>query len=376
MQLDFAWKNLLHYKFRTLAAIVGIVFVIMLLFVQFGMKASVIKAGTLVYDQLQCDLVLASPHYLYINKAGSFPRHRLYQAETVHGVDHVMPLYIALAIWRNPETGYRDFVQLVAFHPGDRVFRLPEIEAQLDVLQTPDTLLIDRHARAEAGPTAAGVVTEVGQRQIRIGGHFTLGSGFTALGTVISSDQNVSRILNGAPLHQVTLGLVTTAPEAPVNTVAERLRQTLPPDVQVLTRSELVGMERHYWIKMTSTGIILNTGALMALVVGVVVLYQVLATDISHRLSEYATLKALGYSNRYVSGLVLQQALIFAVLGYIPAVALAFGTYALIRQLAHIPMDMTVTRLVLVFCLAVGMRAIPALAALRKAKTADPAELF
>ena len=166
------------------------------------------------------------------------------------------------------------------------------------------------------------------------------------------------------------------APGADLHGLAEQLRRQLPPDVQVMTRAELNAAEKHYWIEMTSTGIVLHTGVLMALLVGTVVLYQVLATDISNRLSEYATLKALGHPNLYLSRVVLEQGFFLAMLGFVPALALAFGLYAVMRKTAHIPVDMTVMRIGLVWLLAVGMCSISALAALRRAKYADPAELF
>ena len=376
MQFLLAWQNLTYNKTRTVAAVAGVAFVITLIFVQLGMRNSIINAGLQVYNRLNFDLVLISPNYLYINKAGTLPRRRLYQAESLSGVAHAMPFYVALAEWRNPETSYRDFVQMLAFHPRDRVFRWLDVEAPLSALQTPDTVFIDRRARPEAGPKDTGVITELGGRKIRIAGQFTLGAGFTALGAIIVSDQTFSRVLNGLSLDRVSLGLVTLAPGAAINTVADDLRRALPPDVQVLTRTDLNETETRYWIESTSTGIVLHTGVFMAFIVGMVVLYQLLATDISNRLPEYATLKAIGYPNRYLSQVVFIQAFFLALMGYAPALVLSFGLYDTIRKIAHIPIEMTLIRIAFVLGLSISMCSVSGLAAVRKAKTAEPAELF
>lgn len=376
MQTTLAWQNLIHNKTRTLVALAGIAFMITLLFVQLGLRAALLRIAMYVYDRLRYDIVLVSPHYIYIDDAGTFPRSRLYQALAVNGVESAMPFYTHLPVWQNPHTGSRYYVQMLAFHPRDQVFLLPEIAEQLPALRHPDAVLIDRYSRPELGAQDIGVVTELNRHKITIAGQFSLGNGFTAFGTIIVSDQTFSRILHGASLERVNLGLLTIVPGVLSDVVAHRLRHVLPSDVQVLTHSELEVVESRYWMEMTATGIMFNTGVLMAFLVGVVVLYQVLATDVSNRLSEYATLKALGYPNGYMSCVVLQQAFILAVLGFVPALVLTLGIYEVIAKTAHIAIGMTGLRIVIVLNLTVGMCSVSGLIALRKARKADPAELF
>ena len=128
--------------------------------------------------------------------------------------------------------------------------------------------------------------------------------------------------------------------------VAARLRLTLPPDVQIMTRAALQAREARYWIANTAIGIIFGTGTLVAFLVGIVVLYQVLATDVSNHAAAYATLKALGYTNTRIALVVTQQGCLLALLSFVPALALSCGMYEVIRQTAHLWVSMTFQRIV------------------------------
>lgn len=376
MQTRLAWQNLSHHKMRLVAVTIGITFVVTLIFAQIGMQAAVLNAAVLVFNRLNFDIVLLSPQYIYIRSADTVPRHRLYQASTIEGVQQAMPLYVSLVQWKNSQTGELGYMQMLGYNPHDPVFQLPELDTQRETLHQPNVVLMDRRSRPSVGPKAIGVSTEVQQHKIRIGGHFTLGSGFTGWGTLIVSDVNFSRIRNGFPLNRVSLGLITVAPGADPARVAQHLKHVLPPDVQVLTRAEMKAYETSYWRDKTPSGIVLSAGVLMACLVGMVVIYQVLATDISHRLSEYATLKALGYKDGYISSIVLQQALILAIMGFIPGLAFSFGIYEILARQTHFMMDMPPLRMIAVMAMSTGISTLSGLLALRKLKKSDPAQLF
>ena len=376
MKTRLAWRNLTHTKARTLVSTAGMAFVIQLIFVQLGLYTGVVNTATQVYNQLYFDIMLTSPHYMFITSARTFPRQRLYQALTVDGVASAKPFYVALTSWQNLHTRLRYGIMLMAFHPSDHVFRLPELTEQSDRLRYPDMVLIDRETRPALGPRSIGMVTEVNQRQITIAGEYTLGIGFGALGVIITSDQNFSRIMQGYDLEQVNFGLITVSPGVAPDGVVHRLRRLLPPDVQVLTRDELGAIEQRYWVEVAAIGVTFGSGAIVAFLVGMVIVYQVLANHITNHFAEYATLKALGYSDTSIARVVLQQALTLALLGFVPALAMALGIYELIRQHVHLLISMTLERFVFVLVLVVVMCAVSGLIALRKVKKADPAELF
>src|SRR5262249_1647444 len=146
----------------------------------------------------------------------------------------------------------------------------------------------------------------------------------------------------GSALGQmVSLGLVQLADPADAGPAADRLNDLLPEDVRAVTQAELFAEEEKHWTWDTSLGNIFIMGVALAFVVGVVFVYQVMASDIGNRLGEYATLKAMGYTDRYISGVVLQQAVMLAVAGYVPGYLAAEGVYAVLRAKAKLPIEMT-----------------------------------
>jgi putative ABC transport system permease protein len=295
-------------------------------------------------------------------------------------VKRVMPLYTEYALWKNPETNLSRAMFVYAFNPNDPVFLMPEFDTveKRKALQPPNTTFIDRRSRPEFGPQTIGLETEADRRRVTVVGQYDLGGGFAADGTLIMSDQNFRRYFDPRPLDQINLGLVLLEPGADVQRVKAALQDQLPADVEVYTKTEIVLKESQYWIQTTSIGFIFGLGVLVSFVVGTVIVYQILYTDIRDHLREYATLKAIGYSGGYLFKTVIQEAILLALMGYIPGLILALGLYqlALNATAGTLPMKMTLFRVVFVFVLTIIMCALSGLISVRKAVTADPAEVF
>jgi putative ABC transport system permease protein len=380
MKTPLAWLNLVHEKTRLLVAIAGVAFAVILVFMNLGFLGSLAKAASLLYTQLNAEVYLVSPQTLEISTSKAFPLQRLYQAAGIAGVERVMPLYAGYLQWRNPETRTNRAIFVYGINPDDPVFLSPEIQSPANqaALRRPDTALIDRLSRPEFGPQATGTVTEVERRQLVIGGQYTLGGGFAADGTLIMSDQNFRRFFDPFPLNLINIGLVKLKPGADPDQVAEALRRVLPEDVLVLTRPQMIQRERDYWIGTTSTGFIFGMGVIVSCIVGVVIVYQILYTDISDHMKQYATLKAMGYRSQFLFQTVIQEAVILAVLGYIPGFAISLGLYELTLRATNggLPISMELGRAVQVLMLTIGMCSLSALVSVRKVIVADPAEVF
>jgi putative ABC transport system permease protein len=389
MKTPLVLLNLLHQPMRTLVAIVGVAFAVLLIFMQLGFYGSAETAAITLYDALDFDLILISNNYLNSTRPRSFPVERLYQAQAHGDVASVAPLYIDWQTWRiRDKSRQRRAILVLAFHQDDPVF-LPKIFANepaeecLDQLRSPDTILMDTETRNYFGPRGVGEETELNQRRIRVVGRFTSGTGYGADGMVLTSERTYSLLTSPRALARPALGLIRLKPEARGRAdeikreLSRALYSSYPRDeVRLLTRAEIETRERHYWMYRTSVGIIFLMGVFIALIVGVIFVYQVIATDIADHFAEYATLRAIGYREGYLSGVVLRQALVLAVLGYLLAYPVALGLYALGRQEAQLMLSMTGQRAVVVFLLAVAMCSLSGLLALRKVKTADPADLF
>jgi putative ABC transport system permease protein len=390
MKTPLVLLNLLHQPVRTGVAILGVSFAVLLLFMQLGFYGSAEKSATTLYDALDFDLVLLSSNYINITRPRSFPRYRIYQALEHRDVAGVWPFYIDWETWRIRDGNHqRRAILVLAFGLDDpvfvreSVFRQEPAEECLSRLRTPDTVLMDTSTRKYFGPRHRGVETEINRTTIQVVGEFTIGTGYGADGMVMTSERTYARLHDPRALEQAALGLIRLKGSARnrVDAVKTELSQFLyttdPRDeVHILTRAEAKEREEDYWMHRTSVGVIFQLGVFVALIVGVIFVYQVIATDIRDHYAEYATLQAIGYTPGYLSRVVLGQALVLAVAGYIPSFLLALGLYELGRQEEKLLLAMTWTRAVGVLLLSIAMCSLSGLLALRKVKAADPAELF
>jgi putative ABC transport system permease protein len=187
---------------------------------------------------------------------------------------------------------------------------------------------------------------------------------------------NFVRIVDHADLDNVNVGLVKLCRGADVAAAKQRLCALLPNDVDVFTRDEINAHEKHHWVVMTSTGFIFGSGAIVAVVVGIAIMYQSLATQVTRNLPEYATLKAIGYTDAQVSWVVLQQAILLSVAGFVPGLGAALLLYEAVRKSDYLPIDMPWTRVFFVFGISLFMAIASGLLALRKVRLADPADLY
>ena len=379
-RIPLAWYNLRNDRPRLLVAVAGVTFAVLLMFMNLGFLGALVSTTSNFYEQFNGDLFLISPQSLEISSTKAFPRERLYQAAGIEGVKQVMPLYAEYALWKNPETGLSRAMFVYAFNPNDPAFLMPELDTleKRQALKQPNVAFIDRLSRPEFGPQTVGLETEADRRRVTIVGQYDLGGGFAADGTLIMSDQNFLRYFSPRPLTEVNLGMVLLEPGADPQRVKAALEDHLPADVEIYTKAEIILKESRFWIQTTSIGFIFGLGVLVSFVVGTVIVYQILYTDIRDHLREYATLKAIGYSGGYLFKTVLQEAIMLALMGYVPGLILSLGLYTMTvnATAGALPLKMTLFRMVFVFALTVTMCSLSGLISVRKAVTADPAEVF
>ncbi|MUL35057.1 ABC transporter permease DevC [Gloeocapsopsis dulcis] len=377
-----AWLQVSRERTRLLIAMAGIAFADMLMFLQLGFQDALYDSNTRMHRSMRADLVLVSPQAQNIVNLSTFPRSRLYQTMNFAGVESAVPLYTGTANWKVPQTRLKSAVLVLAFNPDRAVFSLPGVEQNLDKIKLPDTFLFDSGSRGEYDQTIAqlkqhqSVSTEFRDRKIEIDGLFNVGASFAADGNLITSDLNFLRIFPERTAAEVSVGLVALQPGSDPQQVAAVLKAGLPNDVKVLTHEEFVETEKTYWANNTPIGFIFSLGTAIGFVVGVVIVYQILYSDVSDHLAEYATLKAIGYKDSYLLGIVFQEAVILAILGFIPSYMISVGLYSLTRGATNLPLFMTLVRATSVFCLTIVMCLTSGLIAMRKLRAADPADIF
>ena len=376
MSTLLAWRILLHEKGRNALAVAGIFIAILMIFLQLGFYASVPRAGMLVYNQLAFDIMLTSSDYVFQEQSYDFPRQRLDQALSIPDVANVSPMYQGEAQWLNTTDRLRRDVFVMGFRLEDDSVSVPDIRRQRSLLQRNDTVLVDSMTLPMYGPQVRGHVVEIADRAVEIAGTYLLGTGFLGLGAVVTSDLNFVRIFPRRSLDNVNLGLVTLKDGSDPGLAAARLRSLLPPDTRVFTRAELDAYEETFWRKRTSTGLVFGFGVVVSVVVGMVILYQTLATQIIRHLPQYATFKAIGYTDGFLQRVVLSLALITAGVAFVPALATAVMAYDKLRTLARLPIEMTPARVAVVLVIALTMSGATALLAVSKVRRVDPADLF
>jgi len=381
--IPLGWLQLKAQKLRLVAAVTGIAFAVILIFVQLEFREALFVSAVRYHNALDYDLAMLSPKTDFMVSSKQFPRARLYQVLGMEGVQSTTAVYMRLVSWRNPvDPSNARNILAIGFDPSEPGFQRLLSKEQMEAIKIPDQAIFDRRGRDEYGPVRelldAGeeVSAEINDRRIAIVGMYELGTSFGLDGGVITSDLNFLRLLPSRQKSAIDFGLIKLeAGQDPVE-VEARIKSVIPGDVRVLTRQEFMDLEIGYWNKTTPIGYIFAFGALMGLIVGLIIVYQILFSDVQDHLHEYATLKAMGYTHGYLRNVVLQEAVIMAVLGYLPGMGVAYLVFSRGADATRLPLEMSVESAVGVFLLTVGMCAGSGLMALRKLRSVDPAEVF
>ncbi|MBD2520211.1 FtsX-like permease family protein [Nostoc sp. FACHB-973] len=376
------WLQLSHQKGRLLVALSGIAFADVLMFMQLGFQAALFESNTRLHQSMQADMFVISPQARNLANMSTFTRRRLYQAMDIPGVKSAEGMYINIVDWKNPQTRNKTIILVMGVNPDQQVFKLADVNRQIDAVKLPDTVLFDRASRGDYQQAIAQidqgktVTTEIERRTITVSGLFTVGASFIADGTLITSDQNFLRLFPRREASGVSLGLVQLQPGYDPNQIKTALKSHLGDDVKILTQAEFIEFEKDYWKTNTAIGFIFSLGVSMGFMVGVIIVYQVLSTDVNAHMKEYATFKAMGYNNFYLLGVVFEEAIILALLGFIPGAIAPLGLYHLTRNATNLPLYMTLARASTVLALTMIMCIISGAIATRKLQSADPADMF
>lgn len=410
MRIPLAWLQLSREKMRLFVALAGIGFADILMFMQLGFRDALFESAVTVHKDLKGDVFIISPQSTALIAMKSFPRRRLYQTLSFEGVKSISPVYLGFALWRNPEklrtrpaysqnsqetrespnsqknpnlaTSDTRSIMVLGFNPAESILDVPGVTNNLDKIKIPDVVLFDDASRPEFGPIAqqfrqgTTVRTEVAERQIRVGGLFRLGASFGADGNIVTSDLNFLRLFPDRDEGLIDIGIIQLKSDANLQSVINNLKQNLPDDVKILSKQEFIEFEKTYWQTGTGIGYIFSLGTGMGFIVGIVIVYQILYTDVTDHLPEYATLKAMGYTNRYFLMVIFQEALILAILGYIPGFSTAIVLYSLTKSATSLPMAMSLAKAVIVLILTIVMCCVSGAIAVRKLQSADPADIF
>jgi len=401
-----AWCNLTHDRVRFALFILGVTFAVVLMFVQQGFRNALLDSNTMIYDHMNADLVLVAPNRFTIAMRDAVPRRRLLQAEGVPGVREVQALYVESALGFLSDTdptpelrGPARVIRVIGVEPNGYALKLPVLDPEnpenaIRLLRQNQTALYDSRSKPDPvlpnrtiyGPFKPDISTELSGKTITLEGSFALGPDFTTNGNLIVSHQTFINTLRrpytyGAPTASVDFGLIRLKPGTDILRAQADLRLALDngendPDVEVLTIDEIRDREQQFWKNNTPIGFAFGFGMFMGFAVGLVICYQILSGDVNDHLAEYATLKAMGYRNSYLILVVLQEALILAVVGFLVGWLASWVIFALLSASTGLPLMMTFDRVLGLFIATVLMCAVSGLIALVGLVRADPADVF
>lgn len=379
--MRLAWRQLIFDRTKLMVAICGVLFACVLVFMQLGFRDALYASATSAPVKLDGDLFLMHKQSEAMWRPIKFKRSELMRTLGHPAVADVSPLYLGLAPFKNIETRVKRTLMVYGFDPDSSSFRIEAVNSKQEQLKLKDTVLFDEYSRPEFGPIGQLIVanrglTEINDYKVSIIGLFRMGVSFAADGNVITSDLNFMRIFPGRNLDEIDVGVIKLNPGSSPSQVKNELEPLLTESINIFTYPELLQFEQNYWANMAPIGFIFGFGTIMGWVVGLVIVYQILFTDITNHRNEFATLKAMGYSHGYFIRVVFSSALLLAVLGFMPGFMLSLGLYHLAETQIFMPMPMTTAKATSVLMLILSMCFIAGLIAIRKLKDADPADMF
>jgi putative ABC transport system permease protein len=373
--LTIAWRMLAHRPGRATASLAGLTLAVVVMFAELGFFNGINDSAARLAGTFDCDLVVSHPAKTSLKSGEMFPLAWLTQLRDVPGVATVAPFYTAGASWWNPRDGSRNRLLLLGVTLDDPMLAVPAIAAHRAELQLPDRILFDARSRAELGRIAPGDAARLEGTMVRVAGLFSLGANFTHEGHAITGAANFSA-LTGQPVERVDLGLLRLAPGADLAAVRAAVLAQSGGRLLVFTPRELHRREVIDIVARSPTGIVFGLGLAVGLLIGTVVCYQILFTEVHEHLRPFAMLKAVGQPAALLARIVFAEAAVLGLASCALGTALAAALYDYLAARTALPMHLNAARVALVCGLAALMCLIAGWRAVARARRADPASLF
>jgi len=377
-----AWLQLSHRPLRLAAALAGVGFANVLVFFQLGLSGGLYDSQKRPIQQFNGSLAVIPRRYTNFGEPAGFSRTRLLQVLGFQGVRGVSPLRLGKLQWLNPETQESTQALVMGVDPGLPALMLPELSAQRSSLQLQGGVLFDKASKTSAGPVTARLEqgqsfnTELNGQRTNVNGLFQLGLTFAADINLITSTSNFQTLFPDRDPDEIQIGVVQLQSGADVSDVQKRLNDVLEPSLQVLTVEELQQREVDHWKRNTSFGLIFGLGVLVGFSVGGIVVYQILYSEVGEHISEYATMKAMGYDDRFVVAIIIQESVILASLAFLPSLIVSALLYRVLMQATGLLVVMSFSRAALVFTMTLLLCSGSGWLATAKLRRLDPADVF
>jgi putative ABC transport system permease protein len=391
-KIPIALLQLRYQRNQTIAGVIGIICITFLLFMQVGLRNAFLEGALQLPLNFDADIVLISSLSSTALQPVTFSSRPLYQALALKQVKSVAPLYITSTQWYDKNNSvYRIRVNVMGISLNVPTLKLPGVEANLQKLNKQKFALFDQNARNEFYPIIGDVKAkgessaeiQVGNssslRELRVVGLFELGVNNAYDASFITSSTTFSELF-GRDETKIDVGLIKLKPEfkshVNIEQTVKQLRSYLPTTIKVFSKTELIQREKIFHENNSPMGFIFRFILIMAVVISIFILYQILYVKVTHNLGNYATLKALGFSQKSLVSVVIQEAIILVIAGYIPGIILSYLAYDYLLNVTKIFIQMSVGVALFVLSLVSLICLISAGLSLFKVKDADPVEIF
>ncbi|HEY9844629.1 MAG TPA: ABC transporter permease [Candidatus Caenarcaniphilales bacterium] len=388
--VSIARKNLFQDLPRFVVAQAGIMFAVSLVTIQTGIFNGFTRSTSVLIDNSDADIWVASEDVRHLELTLPIPLQRLNQARQVTGVDRAEALIVQSRLWRNASSQLNP-VRVIGFDPNGQLFKPWHItQGSINQLKQPYTVMLDKSDLAGLNVKGIGDVAEVGSFRARVVG-ITKGIRSIVSNAFMFTSLENARAYNNSPITTpadnppappkltstdgISYVLVRAQPGQDLQALKRELEAALP-DTRAYTRAEMADLTQTYWQKATSVGFILGLGAVVGMIVGIVIVGQILYSSVTDHLKEFGTLKAMGSSDWFIYGVIIEQALWMAVLGYLPGMALCFGLGAWTLETQGITILIGSTTAAGVFGVTILMCIGAAVFAIQKVTRLDPAIVF
>lgn len=376
------WSQLSHGRSRMIVALVGVSVTVLLMLIMLSIRDMVIQSSLHVPASLKGDLIVLSPRTQSLMRAAPFPRRFLNRLQGINAVDRVSAVYVENARWVNPWTKQEHLIRVYGMELTEDILGLTGIDPSDPALRTADTAIFDRLSRPNFGPVVQEVLAErpvsveVNGRRITVCGVTLAGITVGVDGNLFTTHANFQRLFPGPTAAACNIGVVRLQPGFDSQRVREIAQQILGTEARVLTRERMIEEERDYMRKNDPVDFLMNMIAGVAFFVGMIIVYQILYSDVVAHLAQFATLKAIGFGNGFLLRIIISEGVILSLIGFGPGLGAAHVLTRLTGNVIQLPVEITADRVVVALALTVAMCVIAAAAAVRKLTQADPADVF
>lgn len=373
MVVKLAYRNLFHDRLSFFVTVVGILFSVVLVAVQSGIYLGSANKIATIIDAAPADLWIVPLGTKSYDDPSFLAGRERYLALSAPGVENSEDMLVSFARWRKPRGG--ETTVLLIGTSGDSPKALPAniIEGSRAALEAPNTVAIDRSYFNDLGVNRLGEHAELNGAAVKLVAITKRVRSFTTLPFVFTSIDE-ARQLSGANQDQASYQRVTLLPGADLETVRKEIAVRLP-DTEVLTQAEFRTRSQDYWLKQTGAGAALDAGKLLGLIVGIVIVAQTLYSSTKDHINEFATLRALGAGAGYIVKVILIQAVLSGLIGYVLGMGLAL-TAIHFAQDTKLTIIMTAPLAAQLFAITIGMCIFAAISAIIKVVRIDPAVVF